>query len=156
MRSPTKPRASTAPAKRPAAKRLSPRIIVLVLGDALAFLVFAAIGRGSHGEATGLGALGEVAWTAVPFALGWFLVAPLVGAFRRSATEPPAQMLKRTEVAWVASWPVTLLLRWALSADHQVPVSFAVVILIANAILLGGWRTVFALVSRRTKSRTKR
>jgi len=125
------------------------RTLLLVIGDALAFLVFAAIGRKTHQEAAGLAALGQIAWTAAPFALGWFVVAPFLGAFRRAQTERPERMLKRTELAWLAAWPLALLLRWALSADHQVPPSFALVILLANAVLLGAWRTVFALVATR-------
>ncbi len=125
------------------------RTLLLVVGDAMAFCLFAAIGHKTHQEATGLAALGQIAWTAVPFALGWFAVAPFLGAFRRSQTERPAQMLPWTELAWLAAWPLALLLRWALSADHQVPPSFALVILLANALLLGAWRTVFALVATR-------
>lgn len=140
------------------------RVALFVLGDALAFLLFAAIGRRSHQEAAGLSALGQIAWTAVPFALGWFAVAPFFGAFRRApevATssrrgkavgtgtpiESAVAVLARTELAWLAAWPVALLLRWALSSDHQIPLSFALVILIANAILLGSWRTAFALAA---------
>jgi hypothetical protein len=55
-------------------------------------------------------------------------------------------MLRRTEIAWLCSWPVTLVLRWVFSPDHQVPLAFALVILVANAIFLGVWRGVFALV----------
>ncbi len=86
-------------------------------------------------------------WTAAPFALGWFLVAPFLGAYRRELADHPPEMLKRTELAWVASWPAALVLRWALPSDHNVPVSFAIVILIVNAILLGGWRTLFAFIA---------
>jgi hypothetical protein len=125
------------------------RALLLIAGDALAFVVFAAIGRRSHGEVVGLAALGQVLWTAAPFALGWFAVAPFVGAFRRKNTSRPRQLLARTELAWVAAWPITLVLRWALAEDHQVPLSFALVILIANAILLGAWRTLFVLGTHR-------
>jgi hypothetical protein len=93
----------------------------------------------------------QVLWTAIPFALGWFLVAPFLGAYRRTLTEQPLEMLKRTELAWVASWPAALILRWALASDHNIPVSFAFVILIVNAILLGGWRTLFAFITSRAR-----
>jgi hypothetical protein len=140
---------------------LDRRVALLVIGDALAFLLFAAIGRRSHQEAAGVGALGQIAWTALPFALGWFAVSPLLGAFRRvpasggrrkgsSEVEAKALLaaLAQTELAWLAAWPAALLLRWALSADHQIPLSFALVILIANALLLGSWRTGFALAQQ--------
>ena len=44
-------------------------LLSLILGDALVFLIFAAIGRRSHGEAAGLDSLLQVALTAAPLAL---------------------------------------------------------------------------------------
>lgn len=123
-------------------------LAVLVAGDAVSFLVFAGVGRQSHNEASGLGALGSIAITAAPFALGWFLVSPFAGAFRRSLIGSPRRMLARTELAWLCAWPVVLLSRWALSSDHRIPISFAIVILVSNAIFLGIWRVAFALVTR--------
>src|SRR3989440_11576038 len=84
------------------------RIIPLVVGDAIAFLVFAAIGRGSHGEATGLAAIPQIALTAAPFAAAWFIVAPFAGAYRRELTAQPRKMAIRTILAWVLSWPVAM------------------------------------------------
>ncbi|HZC06752.1 MAG TPA: DUF3054 domain-containing protein [Ktedonobacterales bacterium] len=125
------------------------RVVTLVVGDALSFLVFAGLGRNQHGETSGLAALGQVALTALPFALGWFLVSPWVGAYRRAATDTVARMLKRTELAWIATYPVALILRVLIAPDHKMPITFAIVILLANAIILGVWRSVFALVERR-------
>ena len=124
------------------------RAAALVVGDIASFLVFAALGRRTHDEASGISALGQIAMTALPFALGWFAVSPFVGAFRRLATSGPRRMLARTELAWLAAWPVTLLLRWAVAPDHNVPISFAIVILLANALFLGVWRTAFVLLER--------
>lgn len=124
------------------------RVAALVVGDAASFLLFAAVGRRTHNEASGISALVQIAETALPFALGWFAASPFVGAFRRLATLGPRRMLMRTELAWVISWPVALLLRWALAPDHNVPASFAIVVLLANAVFLGVWRTVFALVEQ--------
>ena len=121
------------------------RATALVAGDTAAFLLFAAVGRRTHDEASGLAAIGQIAITALPFALGWFAVSPLVGAFRRGLTQGPWRMLARTELSWLAAWPVTLVLRWAIAPDHNIPVSFAIVILLANALFLGLWRTGFAL-----------
>lgn len=124
------------------------RIAALVVGDALSFLVFAGVGRNTHSEASGLAALGQVALTALPFALGWFLVSPWVGAYRRAATDTVRRMLTRTELAWLASYPAALILRVLLAPDHQMPITFAIVILLANAVFLGVWRSAFALVAR--------
>lgn len=125
------------------------RAAVLVAGDVASFLVFAGAGRASHQEASGLGALARIAATALPFALGWFLVSPFLGAFRRSLTASVGGMLRRTELAWLCAWPVALLLRWATAADHTVPLSFALVVLLSNALFLGLWRGAFAFLARR-------
>lgn len=114
---------------------------LLVAGDALSFLTFAAIGMQSHHQN------GNLFWTALPFAAGWFVAAPFIGAFKRPLTTGLGPMLRRTEIAWLAAWPVTLVLRWALSADHSVPLSFALVILLANGLFLGIWRGLFAVVA---------
>jgi hypothetical protein len=113
---------------------------LLALGDALSFIAFAALGTHNHHQTD------NVFWVAFPFAAGWFLVSPFLGAFRRRDTSSLGRMVRQTEIAWLATWPVALALRWVFSADHQVPVSFAVVILVANALFLGVWRGAFALV----------
>ncbi|HET9111350.1 MAG TPA: DUF3054 domain-containing protein [Ktedonobacterales bacterium] len=125
------------------------RTVALVAGDAVAFLVFAGLGRNQHGEASGLAALGQIALTALPFALGWFIVSPWVGVYRRAATNTVRRMLTRTELAWIATYPAALILRVLIAPDHKMPISFAIVILLANAIILGVWRTVFALIAGR-------
>jgi hypothetical protein len=125
--------------------------VALVAGDAASFLVFAGLGRSQHGEASGLSAVGQIAGTAVPFALGWYLVAPWLGAYRRRLTTGVRSMLRRTELAWVCAWPVAMVLRLVF-VDHKVPsgiLSFALVVLLSNALFLGLWRGVFAWASLR-------
>lgn len=142
--------AETITTPQPTTTTASPwRTVALVAGDAVAFLVFAGLGRNQHGEASGLAALGQVALTALPFALGWFLVSPWVGSYRRAATNTVRRMLTRTELAWLATYPAALILRVLIAPDHKMPLSFAIVILLANAIILGVWRTVFALIAGR-------
>ncbi len=127
------------------------RIAILVVGDAIAFLVFAAIGRSSHGEAAGLTAIPQIALTAAPFAAGWFIVAPFVGAYRRELTAQPRKMAIRTILSWVLSWPVAMALR-GIFVDHAVPpVSFAIITLIVNTFILLIWRWPFALNNRMKK-----
>jgi hypothetical protein len=124
----------------------------LIAGDALAFLVFATLGRGQHHEPTAFAALWQTVLTAVPFALGWFLVAPWLGAFRWARTGTLARMLRTTLVAWLAAWPATLLLRWAFTGRVP-PVAFAAVILLVNAVLLVAWRGAFVSWARRRTQR---
>jgi hypothetical protein len=123
---------------------------LLAGGDALAFLVFSALGRASHSEAAGLDAIMAVAETAAPFAIGWFAVAPLAGAFKPEVVGRPRRMLARTALAWLLAWPLGLLLR-ALIRQAGIPLSFALVTLITNLLILLSWRGAFAwLASRRS------
>ncbi|HLG62775.1 MAG TPA: DUF3054 domain-containing protein [Ktedonosporobacter sp.] len=115
------------------------RIAMLVVGDAIIFLIFSAIGRRSHNEAAGFDALWQIALTAAPFALGWFLVSPFVGAFRRGLEMQPRKMITRTTLAWTAAWPVGLLIR-GLTEQRVPPLSFALITLITNMVLLVLWR----------------
>lgn len=123
----------------------------LVVGDVVSFLVFAVAGRDSHGEATGLNAISEILFTALPFALGWLLIAPWLGAFRREKTSAPIDMLKRTELAWLCSLPLVLALRW-IFAGHIPPLPFVIVLTLFNALFLGGWRTAFAWIVGRVRA----
>jgi len=124
---------------------------ILVIGDILVFLVFAAVGRRSHGEEAGLTAAFQVVMTAVPFILGWFLVAPFIGAFRRSLMADPLRMARRTAISWLAAWPIAMILR-GLLVDHAVPPwTFWLVAFLANTIFLQIWRLPYALVMRRLK-----
>ncbi len=129
------------------------RIVALVVGDIIVFLVFATVGRRSHGEAAGLSTVLDVAWTALPFMLGWFLVSPFVGAFRRNIIVNPRTMAGRTALAWLASWPVAMLLR-GLLVDHALPPwTFWLVAFLANTIFLQIWRFLYAFVAQRGQRR---
>lgn len=135
------------PRRAPAAPDLR-RTVILAAGDALAFMLFAAIGRASHGEASGLDALLMVAETAAPFALGWFVIAPFVGAYRAEIGGQPRPMLKRTALAWLIAWPIGLALR-ALIRSSGIPLTFAIITLVTVLIILLGWRGAFAWLSAR-------
>jgi len=120
-------------------------IIVLASGDLLAFLAFSAIGRGSHGEATGLAAIPAVIVTAAPFAIAWFIVSPFIGVYRKELVANPRKMARRTFIAWMLSWPVAMAMR-GIFVDHAVPpFTFALIALFVNAAFLLLWRWPYAL-----------
>jgi hypothetical protein len=128
------------------------RTIVLATGDTVAFNAVTAIGLLSHGELTGMAALAEIVTIATPFALGWFAVAPLLGAFRGDVVAQPRQMLSRTALAWLVALPIGLLL-WSLVRQKSVQPAFAIVTFITNLIVLGGWRGVFAWLAAREQGK---
>lgn len=120
----------------------------LIAGDTAALVIFAIVGRRSHGAAAGLGAALEVLLTAAPFIAGWLLVAPWLGAFRPAATAGPAAALRTTLIAWVVALPVGAILR-ALMVGRLSPPSFYIVTFFAVLLLLGGWRMAYAWGARR-------
>ena len=124
------------------------RTALLVIGDALALLIFAALGRASHGEDAGLTALAQVAETAAPFIIGWFAVAPLFGAYRAQVTGALQPMLARTALTWLVAWPIGLGLR-ALIRQTTIPVSFALVTFVTVLAIMSLWRGAFALIAAR-------
>lgn len=121
---------------------------LLVIGDAVALMIFAAIGRASHGEEAGLTALAQVAETAAPFIMGWFAIAPLIGAYRADVARTPSRMLGRTALTWLIAWPLGLGLR-ALIRQTTIPLSFALVTFIAVLTIMTLWRGAFALIASR-------
>jgi Protein of unknown function (DUF3054) len=142
-----KTRPASCALKTPAAGPGGRRITLLIIGDALAFLIFALIGRGSHAEANGLAALPQVALTALPFAAAWFIVAPFVGAFRRDVSVNPRRMIIHTAGGWLLSWPLAVALR-GIFVDHGLPpLTFALITLVFNMGILLLWRWPFALAS---------
>lgn len=124
------------------------RTVLLVIGDALALLIFAALGRASHGEEASLTALAQVAETAAPFIIGWFVAAPLVGAYRAQVTGALQPMLARTWLSWLIAWPIGLGLR-ALIRQTTIPLSFALVTFVTVLAIMSLWRGAFALIAAR-------
>jgi hypothetical protein len=123
------------------------RIISLVVGDAICFVVFATLGADQHGE--GFNLLYNL-WVAFPFLIAWFLIAPFVGAYRKEVAYKPSVMAGRTLLSWVCAWPVAMFVRWLLvdlakGTPWSSFFSFAVVALAFNTGLLLLWRWPFAL-----------
>jgi len=121
------------------------RLTLLVIGDALVFVIFTIIGMRSHKESL---TLPSVLLTAAPFAIGWFVVSPFIGAFQRNVTRSVSKMSLRTVLSWLIAWPIGLILRGIINQEIP-PVSFAIVTLITNAVFLQLWRVPFAWLSGR-------
>jgi len=119
------------------------RIPALALvADLVAVIVFAAIGRASHAESDGLvGLLG----TAAPFAGG------LLVAWATPWVRARPAGLRAGGVALAGAVVIGLALRAAFL--DRLPPSFAIVALVALAVLLLGWRGLALLVSRRGAQR---
>ncbi|GLV57563.1 hypothetical protein KDH_43990 [Dictyobacter sp. S3.2.2.5] len=143
---------------KPHNKQEARRLWILIFGDALVFLIFSVIGRQSHGEDTGLAAVLRVVWTALPFAISWFAIAPFMGAFRRELMTEPRQMARKTAFAWLAAWPIGVILHFVFEQHLPTVVSaitFGLVTLISNTVLLFIWRIPFAMTNHTKDIQTR-
>jgi hypothetical protein len=109
--------------------------------DLVLVLLFAAIGRVSHGE--DLGPAG-MARTAGPFLVGWLVGWVLVALVPSTRTRP--RSLLAGVLVWAAVVVVGMVVRHAVGDGVQT--SFVVVTTIVVAVFLLGWRAVAALVAR--------
>lgn len=128
-------------------ERLRGREGLLLAGDLACFLLFAVLGLRSHED--GITVAG-VLRAALPFQAGWVLVT-LLGKQSASATDS-----RRVTRLWVPAWAIGLILR-TLLFDRSFAVTFAIVALLVNGVLLMAWRSVLApLVLRRDKGQGAR
>ncbi|TFD22182.1 DUF3054 domain-containing protein [Cryobacterium sp. TMS1-13-1] len=109
--------------------------------DAALVLLFAAIGRLSHGET--LAGLGVTAW---PFLGGLIIGWLLLRAWRH-----PLSVVWTGLGIWLATVAGGLLLR--LADGQGVQLSFAIVTTIVLGAFLLGWRAIAALVRRTSRKR---
>ncbi|XP_021724219.1 uncharacterized protein LOC110691585 isoform X2 [Chenopodium quinoa] len=116
------------------------KVALLAGGDVLAILLFAAIGRFSHGfpvfEA-------ETLRTADPFIAGWFLSAYFLGGYSEDGRGMSGlnKAVAAAAKSWAVGIPMGLGIR-ALTSSHFPPTNFILVTLGSTAVLLIGWRTL--------------
>jgi FlaA1/EpsC-like NDP-sugar epimerase len=106
--------------------------------DVVLIVVFALIGRSSHGEANAPLAL----WTtAYPFLAGWAIAYVTSGAWAR-----PLRFWPTGVVAWILTVFVGMAIRVATGQGvvdgNPLPISFLIVATIVLGVFLLGWRAV--------------
>jgi hypothetical protein len=127
------------------------RIAILVLlaaGDTLIFVFFAVQGRATHDLPLGTSPVITILQVAAPFAVPWFLVAALLGAFRTGIVARPKRMLLTTAVAWIIAGSIGLAARWLILGRAPI-VAFAAAALGINGALLLAWRGAFSFIAAR-------
>lgn len=131
-----------------AAARRSARPMTALLIDAAVVVLFAAIGRSSHGESV----LGGLAGTAWPFLLGLlvgWLAALVVGAAGGRRRFDPWRVVPAGLLIWAGTVVAGMLAR-VLAGQGTAP-SFIVVAGVVLAAFLLGWRFLAAVVARRRR-----
>lgn len=122
-------------------------LAALALGDFLVLVIFAVVGRGSHGLSTGQGGIVAVLNTAAPFMLAWLIVGAAVGTYRGKALYPPARVLARTLLAALIAGPLGVIFR-ALWLGRPVMINFVLVATAVSGALLVVWRFVWSRIRR--------
>lgn len=105
----------------------------VVVGDIVALIIFAAIGRQSHNEANPLSA---IIATATPFIVGWLIVGWISGVL---VPQRVSRWVLLTILVNIAGCGIGLLLR-SIWLQREIPISFAVVSFFATSSLLIGAR----------------
>jgi hypothetical protein len=113
--------------------------------DVVLIVVFALIGRLSHGE----GLTPATLWiTAYPFLAGWAIAYVTSGAWARPLALWPTGVL-----AWILTVFVGMMLRVATGQGvvdgNPLPISFVIVATIVLGLFLVGWRAIVRPIVRR-------
>lgn len=118
--------------------QLGPRLIALA-ADGAAVVLFVVLGRSSHDEGSGIGAVANVA---APFliglAVGWVV--------SRAARSSPFAVGAGVQL-WSATVVIGVLLRW-FAWDRGTAVSFVIVTAAFLGLFMIGWRVVVAGATR--------
>lgn len=118
-------------------------ITVVVIGDMVVFLAFVILGKSEHEITLQLALLR----TALPFAIVWFVASPWLGAYRSSILYHPRKMLWKLPIIWLLCAVVALLVR-AFFTNQPLILSFMIVTIAIQGLLIVSWRGLFLIVTR--------
>ncbi|KAL7525139.1 hypothetical protein ACHAWF_001230 [Thalassiosira exigua] len=119
---------------------------LLAVVDVMSLIVFAAIGKSSHGEDGTLNLLG-VLITAFPFVTAWLATSPITGVYSPDEREDNmvASTIAKVGKGWILAVPLGVVLRGVIRG-YAPPVPFIVVTLISTLVIVAGARIIFNVV----------
>ncbi len=118
--------------------------LALALGDVLLIAAFVVAGEFSHNISVFERPL-RVLDTAIPFYIGWVLVAPLAGMYGRRVRENPLRAALLTAGAWTGAALVGQFLRSTALFHGGFAVAFVVVSIVVGIVLLVPWRVAVSV-----------
>ncbi len=122
-------------------------LAALALGDLIALVIFAAVGRASHDLVATQGALRATLNTAAPFMLAWLLVGMVLGMYHGTALYPLKRVLWRTGLAGVIAGPLGVAIR-ALWLRRPIIWVFMLVATATSTLALLVWRVGWSRLRR--------
>lgn len=122
-------------------------LAALALGDLIALIVFAAVGRASHDLIATQGTVRATLNTAAPFMLAWLLVGMALGMYRGTALYPLGRVLWRTALAGAVAGPLGVAIR-ALWLRRPIIWVFMLVATATSTLALLVWRVAWSRLRR--------
>jgi hypothetical protein len=121
--------------------RIMPSGFVLLVGDLVAFLLFAYFGKLTHHLPVSLLGLLD---TLAPFLVGWIIAIAVFRSYGHSAYESFGRLCLSTVLTWTLAAPIGLVVRtwWT-----GIPMTwmFTWVAYVITLAFLFGWRVLFAI-----------
>ena len=111
----------------------------LAVGDSIALISAAAIGRSYIGESVDI--ISAFA-TSVPFIVSWLLVSPFLGSFTREATSSKGNIPRGLIVGWTIAIPIAIVLSEFLK-EVKTPMPTLLFTQISTFACLGVWRLIY-------------
>jgi hypothetical protein len=121
-------------------------IIALALGDMIALLLFAAIGRDSH-ALTAENPFLSTMNTAMPFVLSWIISGMITGHYRGAALFPLWRVAVRTSLTGLIGGPLGVIFR-SIYLARPVIWTFVLVATAASTAIMLIWRIAWSRVRR--------
>ena len=121
---------------------------VVVAGDIAVFLAFVIFGKAEHEITLGQALLR----TALPFGYVWVVCSPWLGGYRASTLYNLSTMAWKIPLIWLLCGLVALVGR-ALLTNQPLILTFVVVSIAVQGVLLISWRGVFMLAVTKLTTR---
>ena len=129
---------------------MNPRV-TLIVGDAIVISLFVLLGLNNH---EGISLAGW-ARNAVPLTIAWLVIGGALGVFRPQIAGSMTTILPRIALAWPVAAMIGLVTRY-LILGHGLAVSFVIVTVLTNLVMLLIWRTAYTLALRTKRGEASR
>ena len=115
----------------------------LIGGDFIVITLFVLLGLSSH---DGISLEGWVR-NAVPLIAAWLVIGLALGIYRTEIAINLTAVLQRMAIAWPIAAIIGLVARY-LVVGHGLELSFIIVTILTNLVMLLAWRTAYTFVFR--------
>lgn len=115
--------------------------------DAVALVIFSALGKASHSADGSLDILGIMV-TAFPFLLSWFATSPITGVYKDEEESGIVEAGKLAAKGWIVAVPLGCALRGVIKG-YVPPAPFVIVTMIVTLVMLAGSRILYTVVDEK-------